>query len=210
MNPINHVAIIMDGNGRWGLKKKKSRNLGHRAGLNTVEKIIKHTIKNKIKFLTLYAFSTENWKRPQKEISFLFNLLKDFLIKKTDQLNKNGIKFNDILNELEEDLLKSDYIVAHNLNFDRSSLLAELTRNNCNNLIHLFESKKHICTLKESINVCCISRSPNGSYKWPKLSELYEKLFNRKLRNAHNARYDVENLSLCFFKLIENGEIRLS
>lgn len=127
-----------------------------------------------------------------------------------DFASKNGIKFNDILNELEEDLLKSDYIVAHNFNFDRSSLLAELTRNNRNNLIHLFESKKHICTLKESINVCCISRSPNGSYKWPKLSELYEKLFNRKLRNAHNARYDVENLSLCFFKLIENGEIRLS
>ena len=126
-----------------------------------------------------------------------------------DFASKNGIKFNDILNELEEDLLKSDYIVAHNLNFDRSNLLAELTRNNRNDLIHLFESKKHICTLKETINVCCISRSPNGSYKWPKLSELYEKLFNRKLGNAHNARYDVENLSLCFFKLIENGQIRL-
>ena len=79
MNPINHVAIIMDGNGRWGLKNKKSRNSGHKAGLNTVENIIKHTIKNKIKFLTLYAFSTENWKRPQKEISFLFNLLQNFL-----------------------------------------------------------------------------------------------------------------------------------
>ena len=82
MNPINHVAIIMDGNGRWGLKKKKSRNSGHKAGLNTVENIIKHTIKNKIKFLTLYAFSTENWKRPQKEINFLFNLLQNFLKKK--------------------------------------------------------------------------------------------------------------------------------
>ena len=92
MNPINHVAIIMDGNGRWGLKKKKSRNLGHRAGLNTVEKIIKHTIKNKIKFLTLYAFSTENWKRPKKEVQFLFNLLEEFLITKTNQLNKQDIK----------------------------------------------------------------------------------------------------------------------
>ena len=75
MNPLNHVAIIMDGNGRWGLKKKKSRNAGHRAGLNTVEKIIKETIKQKIKYLTLFAFSTENWKRPKKEINFLFNLL---------------------------------------------------------------------------------------------------------------------------------------
>ena len=73
MNELNHVAIIMDGNGRWGLKKKKSRNLGHKAGLNTIEKIIRETIKKKIRFLTLYAFSTENWKRPKKEINFLFN-----------------------------------------------------------------------------------------------------------------------------------------
>ena len=92
MNPINHVAIIMDGNGRWGLKHKKSRNAGHRAGLNTVESIIKETIKSKIKYLTLYTFSTENWKRPKKEISFLFNLLEIFLTKKIDELVKNGIK----------------------------------------------------------------------------------------------------------------------
>ena len=81
MNPVNHVAIIMDGNGRWGLKKKKTRNLGHKAGLNVIESIIRETIKKKIKFLTLYAFSTENWKRPKKEINFLFNLLKNFLKK---------------------------------------------------------------------------------------------------------------------------------
>ena len=71
MNPLNHVAIIMDGNGRWGLKYKNSRNAGHKAGLNTVEKIIKSSIKNKISFLTLFAFSTENWKRPKKEINYL-------------------------------------------------------------------------------------------------------------------------------------------
>ena len=82
MNPLKHVAIIMDGNGRWGLKNKNSRNAGHRAGLNTVEKIIKETIKNNIKFLTLYAFSTENWKRPKKEINFLFSLLENFLREK--------------------------------------------------------------------------------------------------------------------------------
>ena len=67
MNDVKHVAIIMDGNGRWGVKKKKSRNLGHKAGLLTVEKIIKQSIKKKIRFLTLFAFSTENWKRPKKE-----------------------------------------------------------------------------------------------------------------------------------------------
>jgi len=92
MNSINHVAIIMDGNGRWGIKKKNSRNLGHRAGLLTVEKIIEATIKKKIKFLTLYAFSTENWKRPKKEVNFLFNLLEEFLIKKTVNLTRNNIK----------------------------------------------------------------------------------------------------------------------
>ena len=92
MNPLNHVAIIMDGNGRWGLKYKNSRNAGHRAGLNTVEKIIKETIKNKINFLTLFAFSTENWKRPRKEIDYLFNLLENFLIKRTEDLHKQNIK----------------------------------------------------------------------------------------------------------------------
>ena len=96
MNPLNHVAIIMDGNGRWGLKKKNSRNAGHRAGLNTVEKIIKETIKQKIKYLTLFTFSTENWKRPKKEITYLLNLLENFLIDKIEDLNKQNIKLNII------------------------------------------------------------------------------------------------------------------
>ncbi len=96
MNPLKHVAIIMDGNGRWGLKYKNSRNAGHRAGLKTVEKIIKETIKNNIKFLTLYAFSTENWKRPKKEINFLFNLLENFLKEKIVDLNKQKIRLKII------------------------------------------------------------------------------------------------------------------
>ena len=96
MNSIKHVAIIMDGNGRWGIKHKKSRNLGHKEGLKTVEKIIKATIKNKIKYLTLYAFSTENWKRPKKEINFLFNLLENFLLNKISDLNKQNIKLKVI------------------------------------------------------------------------------------------------------------------
>jgi len=96
MNSIKHVAIIMDGNGRWGIKHKKSRNLGHKEGLKTVEKIIRSTIKNKIKYLTLYAFSTENWKRPKKEINFLFNLLENFLLSKISDLNKKNIKLKII------------------------------------------------------------------------------------------------------------------
>ncbi len=96
MNPLNHVAIIMDGNGRWGLKHKNSRNAGHKAGLTSVEKVIKTTIKNKIQFLTLYAFSTENWKRPKKEINFLFNLLENFLINRIDDLHNQNIKLKII------------------------------------------------------------------------------------------------------------------
>ena len=96
MNPLNHVAIIMDGNGRWGLKHKNSRNAGHKAGLNTVEKIIKETIKQKIKYLTLYAFSTENWRRPKKEINYLFTLLESFLINKIDVLHKQNVKLKII------------------------------------------------------------------------------------------------------------------
>ena len=108
MNPINHVAIIMDGNGRWGEKYKNSRNAGHKAGVNTVEIIINESIKNKIQFLTLYTFSTENWKRPKKEINFLFTLLENFLIKKIDELIKGGIKvkFIGYLKKLPKTLQK--------------------------------------------------------------------------------------------------------
>ena len=119
MNHLQHVAIIMDGNGRWGLKYKNSRNAGHKAGLKTVEKIIKGTIKNNIKFLTLYAFSTENWKRPKKEISFLFNLLENFLVNRIEDLHKQNIrlkvigtknfskKLNNLLNYSEKKTAKN-------------------------------------------------------------------------------------------------------
>ena len=93
MNPVKHVAIIMDGNGRWGVKHKQSRNAGHRAGLNTVESIIEECLKKKIRYLTLYTFSTENWKRPKKEIDFLFNLLEKFLTKKISNLLKKKNRF---------------------------------------------------------------------------------------------------------------------
>ena len=93
MNPINHVAIIMDGNGRWGINKGKSRNYGHKRGLKTVEKIIKESLKKKIRYLTLYAFSTENWKRPKSEIDYLFSLLNNFLSNKIKELDKEKIKF---------------------------------------------------------------------------------------------------------------------
>ena len=122
MNPLNHVAIIMDGNGRWGLKHKNSRNAGHKEGLSTVEVVIKESIKCKIKFLTLFAFSTENWKRPKKEINYLFNLLENFLTRKIDQLHEQNIKLkiigekkfsknlNSLLNSAEKKTAKNKKI----------------------------------------------------------------------------------------------------
>ncbi len=148
MNPINHVAIIMDGNGRWGLKNKKSRNSGHKAGLNTVENIIKHTINNNIKFLTLYAFSTENWKRPQKEINFLFNLLQNFLKKKTNKLNKNGIKLkiigdkSNFSNKLKKALLNSEKITKNNKKLQINLALNYGAKNEILNAISLIKKKK--------------------------------------------------------------------
>ena len=96
-----HVAIIMDGNGRWGLKKKKTRNYGHIKGINTVEKIIQASLKKKLKFLTLFTFSTENWKRPRSEINFLFKLLENYIDKELKKLNEQKIKIK-ILGDLKK------------------------------------------------------------------------------------------------------------
>ena len=148
MNPIKHVAIIMDGNGRWGLKKKKSRNLGHKAGLISVEKIIKKTIEKKIKFLTLYAFSTENWKRPKKEINFLFNLLQEYLEKKISELNKQGIKFKVIGNKKSlsqktiKILLNSENVTKDNKTLQINLALNYGSKNELINAINLIKKKK--------------------------------------------------------------------
>ena len=108
MNKLNHIAIIMDGNGRWGLKRKKSRNYGHLKGIKTVETVIKSTLIKKIPYLTLYTFSTENWKRPESEINFLFDLIRKSLKKKINKIIKQGIRVNIIgkKKELPQDIKK--------------------------------------------------------------------------------------------------------
>ena len=98
MNSPKHVAIIMDGNGRWGIKKKNSRNFGHKKGLDTVEEIINFSIKKNIKFLTLFVFSTENWKRPRNEVDYLFKLLHNYIDKEIENLIEKGIKIKIIGN----------------------------------------------------------------------------------------------------------------
>ena len=157
MNPIEHVAIIMDGNGRWGIKHKGSRNLGHRAGLNTVEGVIAKCIEEKIKYLTLYTFSTENWKRPKKEINFLFNLLENFLKKKIEKLIKDNIKLK-FIGELKKlpstlkNLIKiSEKKTSHNDGIQINVALNYGSKDELINTIKLIK-KKNISINEENIN----------------------------------------------------------
>jgi undecaprenyl diphosphate synthase len=152
MNPVNHVAIIMDGNGRWGIKHKNSRNAGHRAGLNTVESIINECLKINIKYLTLYTFSTENWKRPKKEINFLFNLLENFLTNKIDNLIKRNIKVKFIgeINKLPIRLRK--IIKNSELKTSKNSSLQVNVALNYGSKRELINSMKNIRKKKIKIN----------------------------------------------------------
>ena len=151
MNPLNHVAIIMDGNGRWGLKNKNSRNAGHKAGLNSVEKIIKETIKHNIKFLTLYAFSTENWKRPKREIKFLFNLLEDFLINKIEDLNKQKIRLKIIGKKNFSTKLNNLLRLSEKKTFKNKRLQINLALN-YGSKIELIDAFKELKKNKDAIN----------------------------------------------------------
>ena len=152
MNPVKHVAIIMDGNGRWGIKHKNSRNAGHRAGLNTVESVIDECLKINIKYLTLYTFSTENWKRPKKEINFLFNLLENFLTNKIDNLIKKNIKVKFIgeINKLPIRLRK--IIKNSELKTSKNSSLQVNVALNYGSKSELINSIKNIRKKKIKIN----------------------------------------------------------
>jgi undecaprenyl diphosphate synthase len=153
MNPIKHVAIIMDGNGRWGIKHKNSRNAGHKAGLNTVEVVINECIKKNIKYLTLYTFSSENWKRPQREI----NLLEDFLSNKVENIIKKKVKLKFIgeINKLSPSLKKiikiSERKTSKSLGLQVNVALNYGSKNEIINSIRLI-NKKNIKINKNNIN----------------------------------------------------------
>ena len=106
MNKLNHIAFIMDGNGRWGKKKRKKRNYGHLKGVDTVKKIVKSSIRFKVPIVTFYVFSSENWKRPKTEISFLFKLIKSYFTEEIQSVISQGIKINILgdLNKLSKEL----------------------------------------------------------------------------------------------------------
>jgi len=152
MNPVKHVAIIMDGNGRWGVKHKQSRNKGHRAGLNTVDLIINQCINHKIKFLTLYTFSSENWKRPKNEIIFLFKLLENFLKKKINNIIEKDIKLKFIgeLNELPTKLQKLIKL-SEKKTFNKKTLQVNIALN-YGSKIELINTIKKIKQKKITIN----------------------------------------------------------
>ena len=167
MNPIKHVAIIMDGNGRWGIKNKGSRNTGHQAGLDTIETIIEETIKQNINYLTLYTFSTENWKRPKKEILFLFTLLENFLLKKIDSLIKNKIKLKIIgnkkkfSNKLQKLLKDSEKKTKHNRKLQINLALNYGSKEEILNVVKLLNKSKKKITEKNIDNSLYTKEIPN-------------------------------------------------
>ena len=147
MNNLNHVAFIMDGNGRWGVKKKRSRNYGHVKGIDTVRKIVKNSIELKIPIITFYVFSSENWKRPKKEINFLFNLIKNYFLKEIENLIQQGIKINIIgeFNKLSRDI-KSTLKKTMFLTKKNKKILVNLAINygSHNEIINAFKKTKKL------------------------------------------------------------------
>ena len=158
MNQLNHVAIIMDGNGRWGLKHKNSRNEGHRAGLDTIEIILQETIKQNIKFITLFTFSTENWNRPKKEINYLFKILENFLINKIDNLIEKNIKlkiigYKNFSSQLNKLLKDSEKLTAKNTKLQINLAL------NYGSKKELVETFKKLKKLKIKFNETNVSKN---------------------------------------------------
>ena len=154
MSKINHVAIIMDGNGRWGIKKYNSRKIGHQKGIKTVEKIIEASIKKQIKYLTLYTFSTENWKRPKYEINFLFKLLSEYLTKNLKTLLKNNLRLNilgDISKfpkKLKKSLINAIKLTSNNTKLQLNLALNYGSKDEIARSIKLLIKKKHTPNIK--------------------------------------------------------------
>ena len=151
MNTLNHVAFIMDGNGRWGKKKGKGRNFGHLKGVETVKKIVKSSIKFKIPIVTFYVFSSENWKRPKKEINYLLNLIKFYFLKEIKNINNQGIKLNIFgeINKLSRDI-KSVLKKSQNLTKKNKTIIVNLAINygSKNEIINSFKKVRKKITKK--------------------------------------------------------------
>ena len=151
MNKLNHVAFIMDGNGRWGKKNNKGRNYGHLKGVDTVKKIVEESIKFKIPIVTFYVFSSENWKRPKKEISFLFNLIRRYFTREIESIITQGIKINILgeINKLSSDI-KSTLKKTINLTKKNKKIIVNLAINygSKNEILNAFKKTKKNFNIK--------------------------------------------------------------
>jgi len=152
MNKLNHVAFIMDGNGRWGKKQRKGRNFGHLKGVETVKKIVKSSIKLNIPIITFYVFSSENWKRPKKEISFLFNLIRRYFTREIESIITQGIKINILgeINKLSSDI-KSTLKKTINLTKKNKKIIVNLAINygSKNEILNAFKKTKKNLNIKK-------------------------------------------------------------
>ena len=145
MNPVVHIAIIMDGNGRWALKRGKSRNYGHQKGLKTIEKIVDYSIEKKISYLTLFTFSSENWKRPKNEVSYLFKLLVNYFKKNLSKVVNSGIKVKIIGDKLQlSKNLRNIIKLAENKTKKNNKISIQLALN--------YGSKKEIINSLKTLN----------------------------------------------------------
>ena len=129
-NVPNHIAIIMDGNGRWAKKRFLPRTAGHKAGVETIREVVKECSRLNIKYVTLYAFSTENWKRPKVEIDTLMNLLVTYLKNEIKELHKNNVKITTIgdISKLPEMCIK-ELDRARELTKDNTGITVNLALN---------------------------------------------------------------------------------
>ena len=168
MNRLDHVAIIMDGNGRWGMKKNQSRNFGHLKGLSTVQKIIKTTIKRKIPFLTLFTFSTENWNRPDKEINFLFDLIRNSLKKNIEKISKQGIKVNVIGKKKD---------IPNDIN----KIIDFIEKKTTNNKVMTLNLALNYGSKEEIVNAC--NKIIKKKIKNVNITEFENNLYTRKIPN---------------------------
>ena len=220
MNPLNHVAIIMDGNGRWGLEHYNSRNKGHREGINVIEKIIESSIKKKISYLTLYTFSTENWKRPKSEIDYLFKLLENFLKNKILDLHKKNIKLKIIgkkcfTKKLNDLLIKSEIKTKKNSTLQINLALNYGSKSEIVNSVKLLIKNKKKINEKNISKYLYTSNIPDPDIlirtgNTQRLSNFLlwqlsytEFFFSRKLWPDFNEK-DYENIIKKFLKLKRN------
>lgn len=183
-NMPTHLAIIMDGNGRWAKQQGKIRSFGHKFGAKTVKDIIKEVNNLNIKHLTLYAFSTENWKRPKDEINTIMNLVIEYLNKETDDLVKENVKM-DFIGDIES-------LPEKTLNSMKDTI--ERTKNGTGLHVHIalnYGGRKEIVNATKRI----IEEGINAE-------DITEELFSKYLYNNENTDIDL--------LIRTGGDIRIS